>query len=135
MVTITKYVWDPVNDCVLSELDENNVTKVVYTNEARPYGGVLSQRRGSVSHYHHHDALGSTRLLTDSSGNVTDTYEYDAWGNSVASTGTTENPYRWVGKYGYQTDQSTGQLYVRARMYQPTVARWCSVDQIGRAHV
>lgn len=132
MVTITKYVWDPVNDCVLAELDENNVTKVVYTNEARPYGGVLSQRRGSVSHYHHHDALGSTRFLTDSSGNVTDTYEYDAWGNSVASTGTTVNPYRSVGKYGYQTDASTGQVYVRARMYMPTIARWTNADPFVR---
>ena len=128
MVTITKYVWDTVSDCVLSELDENNAVTAVYTNEPQQYGGVLSQRRGTTSHYHHHDALGSTRFLTDSSGNVTDTYLHDAWGNLVASTGTTVNPFKWVGKYGYYTDDSTGHVYVRARMYQPTVARWKSVD-------
>ncbi|MEQ1813485.1 MAG: RHS repeat-associated core domain-containing protein [Candidatus Nitrotoga sp.] len=130
MVTITKYVWDTVSDCVLSELDENNAVKAVYTNEPQQYGGVLSQRRGTTSHYHHHDALGSTRFLTDSSGNVTDTYLHDAWGNEVASTGSTVNPFKWVGKYGYYTDNSTGQVYVRARMYQPTVARWVSMDPI-----
>ncbi|MFO0976499.1 MAG: RHS repeat-associated core domain-containing protein [Planctomycetaceae bacterium] len=124
----TTFVWDPVSDCVLMELDETDNVKAVYTNEAKQYGGVLSQRRGNTSHYHHHDALGSTRFLTDSSGNVTDTYLNDAWGNSVASTGTTVNPFRWVGKYGYYTDNSTGQIYVRARMYQPTVARWASLD-------
>ncbi len=124
----TTFVWDPVSDCVLMELDETDNVKAVYTNEARQYGGVLSQRRGNTSHYHHHDALGSTRFLTDSSGNVTDTYLNDAWGNSVASTGTTVNPFKWVGKYGYYTDNSTGQVYVRARMYQPTVARWVSPD-------
>ena len=128
MVTITKYVWDTVSDCVLSELDENNAVTAVYTNEPQQYGGVLSQRRGTTSHYHHHDALGSTRFLTDSSGNVTDTYLHDAWGNLVASTGTTVNPFKWVGKYGYYTDDSTGQVYVRARMYQPTVARWMSEE-------
>ena len=130
MVTVTKYVWDPVFDCVTHELDENNVVKTEYHNEPQQYGGVLSQRRGTTSHYHHHDALGSTRFLTDSSGNVTDTYLNDAWGNSVASTGTTVNPFKWVGKYGYYTDNSTAQVYVRARMYQPTVARWVSLDPL-----
>ena len=43
---------------------------------------------------------------------------------------TTVNPFRWVGRYGYYQDASTGLVYVRARMYQPTVARWCSVDPI-----
>ncbi|MBL8813030.1 MAG: hypothetical protein JNM43_22875 [Planctomycetaceae bacterium] len=127
----TTFVWDPVSDCVLMELDETDNVKAVYTNEARQYGGVLSQRRGSTSHHHHHDALGSTRFLTDSTGNVTDTYLNDAWGNSVASTGTTVNPFTWVGKYGYYTDNSTGQVYVRARMYQPTVARWASADPLA----
>ena len=124
MVTVTKYVWDPVFDCVTSELDENNAVKAVYHNEPQQYGGVLSQRRGTTSHYHHHDALGSTRFLTDTTGNVTDTYLHDAWGNQVASTGTTVNPFRWVGRYGYYQEGSTGLVYVRARMYQPTVARW-----------
>ncbi|MEI7702012.1 MAG: hypothetical protein WCK86_19600, partial [Planctomycetia bacterium] len=74
-------------------------------------------RRGTTTSTYHADALGSTRALTDNFGNVTDTYLNDAWGNSVASTGTTVNPFRWVGKYGYYTDNGTGQVYVRARMY------------------
>ena len=116
----TIFVWDPVIDCVTHELDENNNVKAEYHNEPQPYGGVLSQRRGTTTHYHHHDALGSTRFLTDSSGNVTDAYLHDAWGNLVASTGTTVNPFKWVGKYGYYTDNSTAQVYVRAMMYQPS---------------
>lgn len=112
------------------ELDETDNVKAVYTNEAKQYGGVLSQRRGNTSHYHHHDALGSTRFLTDSSGNVTDTYLNDAWGNSVASTGSTVNPFKWVGRYGYYTDSSTGQVYVRARMYQPAYGEWTTIDPL-----
>jgi len=35
------------------------------------------------------------RALTDASGNVTDTYNYDAFGNLLHGTGTTAN-VRWV---------------------------------------
>ena len=126
----TIFVWASVNDCVMSELDGSGAVQVSYTNEPQQYGGVISQRRGTTTSTYHADALGSTRALTDNSGAVTDTYLNDAWGNSVASTGTTVNPFRWVGKYGYYTDNSTGQVYVRARMYQPTVARWSSVDPL-----
>jgi RHS repeat-associated protein len=130
MTKITNFVWNPVDDCIISELDGTGTVQAVYTNEPQQYGGVISQRRGTTTSTHHYDALGSTRFLTDSSGNVTDTYLHDAWGNSVASTGTTVNPFRWVGKYGYYTDDNTGLVYVRARMYQSTMARWMSIDPI-----
>ncbi|MBL8820599.1 MAG: hypothetical protein JNL58_31545 [Planctomyces sp.] len=120
----TTFVWDPVNDCVISELDGTGTTQAVYTNEPQQYGGVLSQRRGSTSRFLHADALGTTRLLTSTAGATTDTYLFDAWGVPVASTGTTLNPFKWVGRYGYYTDNATGLIYVRARMYAPTIARW-----------
>ena len=130
MTKITNFVWNPVDDCIISELDGTGAVQAVYTNEPQQYGGVISQRRGTTTSTYHTDALGSTRFLTDSSGNVTDTYLHDAWGNSVAATGTTVNPFKWVGKYGYYTDNSTAQVYVRARMYQPMAARWISVDPL-----
>ncbi|MBL8817023.1 MAG: RHS repeat-associated core domain-containing protein [Planctomyces sp.] len=131
MPTTTTFVWDPVNDCVISELDGTGATQAVYTNEPQKYGGVLSQRRGSTSRFLHADALGTTRLLTSTAGVTTDTYLFDAWGNPVSSTGSTVNPFRWVGRYGYYTDNATGLVYVRARMYAPTIAVWVSMDPIG----
>lgn len=131
MTKITNFVWNPIDDCVISELDETGSVQAVYTNEPQQYGGVISQRRGTATSTLHADALGTTRALTDSSGNVTDTYLFDAWGNLVTSSGTTVNPFRWVGRYGYYHDSSTGLVYVRARMFQPTVARWESIDPIG----
>ncbi|MBL8820561.1 MAG: hypothetical protein JNL58_31350 [Planctomyces sp.] len=80
----------------------------------------------------HADALGTTRLLTSTAGATTDTYLFDAWGNAVSSTGSTVNPFRWVGRSGYYTDSTTGLIYVRARMYAPTIARWVSVDPLFR---
>jgi len=129
--TTTKFVWDQPTDAYLTELDGSNAVQAVYTNEPTQYGSVVSQRRGTTTSIHHADALGSTRLLTTSAQTSSDTYLYEAWGNLITSTGTTVNPFRWVGRYGYYQDSSTGLIYVRARMYQPTIARWCSKDPIG----
>ncbi len=131
MTTTTNSVWDSVSDCVLSELDGTNAVQAVYTNEPQRYGSVISQRRGTTTSTLHADALGTTRALTSSTQTTTDSYLFDAWGNPISSSGSTGNPFRWVGRYGYYQDASTGLIYVRARMYQPTVARWCSKDPIG----
>ena len=81
----------------------------MYTNESQDYGNLISQyRKGPtiwVPSYYQYDALGSTRVLTDESGNATDTYTYDAWGNEVAVSGSTVNPFRWVGQVGYYWDE------------------------------
>jgi RHS repeat-associated protein len=100
----------------------------VYSHEATRFGGLISQRREGQTYYHHYDALGSTRQLTDAGENVTDEYVYTAWGEPVVANGTTENPYRWVGRWGYYWDQATETYYVRRRDYQPAIARWRSQD-------
>lgn len=125
-----KFVWDPVADAYLSELDVSNTTQVVYTQEPQQFGRVISQRRSSTSNWYHTDSLGSTRALTNVSQVVSDTYLCDAWGNPISSTGTTVNPFRWVGNVGYYFDTATGLFYIRARTYQPTIARWTSVDPL-----
>ncbi|WP_423839002.1 RHS repeat-associated core domain-containing protein, partial [Symmachiella dynata] len=56
---------------------------------------------------------------------------YDAWGVNVASSGTTENPFRYVGQLGYYFDAEASDYYIRARVYQPTIGRWLSVDPLG----
>ncbi len=52
-----KFVWDEQN--YLGETDGSNDTQAVYTNEPRRYGNLISQRRGSTSHWFHFDAIGS----------------------------------------------------------------------------
>ena len=48
------------------------------------YGLVrISQRRGASVSYYGYDSGGSVRQLFDGTGNVTDTYAYDAFGNTV----------------------------------------------------
>ena len=123
----TTYMWDELSDNVAVEY-ENGVLAVGYTHEPGLYGNRLSQNRNGVTSYYHYDGRGDTVALTDGSGNVTDTKEYDAWGNVIASTGSTVTPYQFGGKKGYQAGNM--RVYVRARMYEPTKARWSSIDPL-----
>src|SRR5262249_14158892 len=54
-------------------------------------GDVISLTRGNQTYAYHADAIGSTRVLTDSASVVTDTYDYDAFGMPLSHIGTTEN--------------------------------------------
>ncbi len=71
------------------------------------------------------DGLGSTRALTNSSGTVTDTYAYDAYGDLTGSTGTTTNEFLYA---GYQTDAATGLDDLRARYYDAAAGQFISRD-------
>ena len=71
------------------------------------------------------DGNGNIRKLTDSTGVVTDTYTYDAFGVTTTSTGVTANPYRYCGEY---QDETTGLYYLRARYYDANTGRFTSAD-------
>jgi RHS repeat-associated protein len=72
-----------------------------------------------------YDGAGSVRQLTNAAGAVTDTYEYDAFGNKINSTGTTPNNYLYRGE---QYDPDLGLYYLRARYYDPATGRFFSRD-------
>jgi RHS repeat-associated protein len=71
------------------------------------------------------DGFGSTRLLTDPTGAVTDRIDYDAFGNEIGREGTTnvEHLYR-----GEQYDPNLGFYYLRARYYDPGMGRFATMD-------
>ena len=114
----------------LAESDATNAINVVYTNEPQQYGNLVSTRISGTSSYHHFDAVGSTRQLTNGTGHVTDKVIYDTWGSAVSRSGTTGAMLLWIGRLGYYSDPETGLLYVRARVFEPAVGRWTSVDRL-----
>ena len=127
-MTIRCFHWSSINDCVMHETDGTGSALITYTHEPGQYGPLLSENRGGVESYHHYDALGSTTMLTGDSGTVTDTFQYDAWGDAITRTGSIDTPYRWVGRVGYLTTSALSAVYVRNRSYSTTIARWTAVD-------
>jgi RHS repeat-associated protein len=49
----------------------------------------------------------------------------------VTSSGSTVNPFRFVGQLGYYYDPETGNFSIRWRPYGPVIARWLTVDPLG----
>jgi RHS repeat-associated protein len=64
------------------------------------------------------------RTLTDITGTVTDTYDYDAWGNIISQTGTTPNVYLYRGE---QYDPDLRLYYLRARYFNQLSGRFLTV--------
>lgn len=129
MPTTTNYIWD--EDNLLAEADGSNVIHTVYTNEPERNGNLVSSRISGATSYHHFDAMGSTRQVTNLAGAVTDTMVYDAWGNVIARTGLTDIMPLWIGELGYYYDVETGQFGIRERTYGPSIGRWTSQDPAG----
>src|SRR5262249_38020259 len=80
------------------------------------------------------DGLGSTDRLTDINQLITDSYIYKAFGELVTSSGSTTNPFQWIGSLGYyyEATLSSISLYsVRARWVSASIVRWLSTDPVG----
>ena len=91
--------------------------------------GMIAEKRSGTRHFHRHDPLGSTIGLVNDAGTTTDTYTYWPYGTLQASAGSTQQPWKFVGKYGYYTDSATHD-YVRARKYRKDLGRWLTVDPL-----
>jgi RHS repeat-associated protein len=75
--------------------------------------------------WYHHDQLGSTRLVTNSTGVSQATYTFDAYGGLASSTGSVTNPFLFCGQY---QDAESGIYYLRARYYDPVTGQFIQLD-------
>ena len=85
----------------------------------------MRQNGSAPTVFYVHDGHGSVRALTDPTGNVTDTYDYDAFGNVIHSTGSTPNIYLFAGE---QYDPDLGLYYNRARYLNTNTGRFWTMD-------
>jgi RHS repeat-associated protein len=129
----TNHVWDGQN--VLLETNASNIIQVVYSLQPMLYGNLISQVRSGTTSFYLFDGLGSTTQLANATGSVTDSYIYDSFGNILLTSGSTVNPFRYVGRSGYYLDIDLVQYYLRARHYYPSVGRFLSRDTIALSFV
>jgi len=104
-------------------------TVASYTNLPGTMGGPLSLRRSGQSRFALPDLQGNVRQLTDGTQTVTDTLTTDAFGVQKASSGSTVNPYKAFGGWGYFTD-TPSRLYVRRRHLRVDLGGWLSRDPV-----
>ena len=117
----TVFVWD--GDQLVMELSEGGKVKKRYI---RGNDLVYADKgKDTEKQYYVTDPHGNVVQLTDESGAVIKTYEYDSFGNEVNPDRKDENPFRYCGEY---YDKETEEVYLRARYYQPEAGRFLTRD-------
>jgi RHS repeat-associated protein len=86
---------------------------------------LLQSRSGAAVRHHHADALGSTRILTDGTGTITDLVEYSAFGSVLQHAGDSDVRHLFAGE---ELDRESGLYYLRARYYDPRAGRFLTRD-------
>ena len=88
----------------------------------------LAELRGSTTDYYAADGLGSVTSLSNGTGTLANTYTYDSFGNTTASTGTVRNYFQYTAR---EFDSETNLYFYRARYFDPNSGRFISEDPIG----
>ena len=109
------------------EQNHNYVYGLELISQVRSYQASFNNFTQRI--YYVYDGHGSVRALTDPTGAVTDTYDYDAFGNLIRSSTTLSSPtlnnYLFAGE---QFDPDLNLYYNRARYLNTTIGRFWSMD-------
>jgi len=86
------------------------------------------------SEYPLYDGHGSERTDTASNESVTGTINFEAFGQTVGTPGSSSSPYMYAGAWGYRTDGDAGLMHVGARYYDAQVGRFITRDTVLSEH-
>ncbi|MFI0416546.1 MAG: RHS repeat-associated core domain-containing protein, partial [Candidatus Thiodiazotropha sp.] len=125
---IVRYTYD--DGSVLLQTDDTGATLAKY--DYGPDRLLSLEQVTEGEQFYHFDALGSVVNLSRPDGSLQARYQYDAWGNERASTGSSWNRFAFT---GHEKDEETGLYYFKARFYDPQVGRFISQDAyLGEAN-
>jgi RHS repeat-associated protein len=125
----THYLMDDVNPTgyaqVVEEIGSTGVQRTYTYGKQRISQNQLAGGTWTESFFGY-DGGGSVRTLTGATRAVTDTYDYDAWGNATNTTGSTPNVYLYRSE---QYDPDLRLNYLRARYLNPLSGRFLTRDR------
>ena len=114
---VNTFIWDGAN----LVYESGSGTKYI-----RGTSLIASLDDGTATYYLY-NGHGDVVQLADSTGAVTKTYRYDAFGVERDPDEADANPFRYCGEY---YDRETGAYYLRARNYAPGLGRFSQEDPV-----
>jgi len=133
----TKYLIDYLNPTgfpqVIAETSSDGTMRTYTYGLERISQQQFTPNSGSpATSFYLYDGHQSVRSLANPAGAVTDTYDYDAFGNLIDRTGPTANNYLFAGE---QFDPALGIYYNRARYYDQRRGRFWTMDTVEGSSV
>ena len=116
----TAHIWDGQN--MSAEL---NASGAILRAHIRGVGLIAEDDAAGTRQYALYNAHGDVVQLSNTNGVVTREYQYDAFGNERNPDAADANPFRYCGEY---FDAETGDIYLRARYYDPAIGRFTQMD-------
>jgi RHS repeat-associated protein len=119
---VSRYLLDTVkiDNQVLCEFINGNLqVSYIHGND------LISQTRLNTTSNYLIDGIGSVRFISDNQQNVTNSYDYEAFGKLLSSTGVSENDYLFAGE---QFDNNLSAYYLRERYYSFEIGRFLRRD-------
>ena len=131
---VTNYLVDTTGSLsqVVAETDGAGALKALYVRADNELLAVLRPTGTTTwaTRYVHADGLGSVRVLTDETGTVTDTRDYEAFGTRNETAGSDSLAFGFAGE---PYDSLSKLAYHRARWMDPRVGRFLGMDPfVGR---
>ncbi len=124
---LTRYVYN--GEDILLEFDGTDNLVARYSHGAlrdQP----LAMSRGGQSFYFHADHQGSIRKVTNATGEVVNSYDYDSFGRFENRTEGVANPFTYTGR---EFDPESGLYFYRSRYYDPDTGRFLTEDPLDIA--
>jgi RHS repeat-associated protein len=121
------FVWDTSTS--ISSLISDGKFDYIYGNQQAPIAQV-NKDTGKI-YYLNTDQKGSVSLLTNESGDVKASYEYDDYGNLTNSEDNPSHSYTAFGYAGEYQDSDTSNYLMGARWYDPAGASFLTEDPIA----
>ena len=115
------HLWDGQNIVV-----EIGATGTVTARYLRGIN-LIAREQDGANQYYLFNAHGDVTKRADAWGNILKNYRYDAFGNEQSPEKLDSNPFRYCGEY---FDQETGEIYLRARYYNPAIGRFGAEDSV-----
>ena len=115
----TTHILDGSN--VVADVTDSGISKY---NRGRE---LISIEQGGQKGYYLFNGHGDVTRIADGNGQVKNSYWFKAFGEGSIEpyTGAMSNPFGYCGEY---TDAETGNIYLRARYYDPGIGRFVSED-------
>ncbi len=87
--------------------------------------GIVASENANGLHYFHQNGHGDVSTITNTAGQAVEKYSYSAFGELTSLGHNLDNRFLYSGE---QLDPLTGDYYLRARMYRPSIGRFLAED-------